>query len=182
MPRNLLLLSNSRNPGSEFLEHADEAIREHFSNVEDLLFIPFAGVTISWDDYTARVRTRLEGIVDSVSSLHEVDNPAEAIRNAGAIAVGGGNTWQLLSELQRLDVLDAIRETTSNGTPYLGWSAGSNIACPTIRTTNDMPIVEPQSFRALDLIPFQINPHYTDGSIPGHGGETRPERIEEYLT
>lgn len=182
MSRRLLLLSNSRNPESGFLEHADQAIRDHLKNTKEILFIPFAGVTISWDDYTELVRSRFADFGISVTSLHEVGNPVDSIGAATAIAVGGGNTWQLLNELQRLNVPDTIRECVLSGVPYLGWSAGSNIACPTIRTTNDMPIVEPHSFRALNLISFQLNPHYTDRSIPGHGGETRPQRIEEYLT
>lgn len=179
--RRLLLLSNSRNPGQGFLNHAESAVRNHLNGIEHVLFVPFAGVMISWDDYTELVRSRFADFEITVDSLHDEVNPTEAIRNAKAIVVGGGNTWHLLRELQRLDVLEIIRKRALSGVPYIGWSAGTNIACPTIRTTNDMPIVEPTSFQALNLIPFQINPHYTEKSIPDHGGEARPQRIEEYL-
>jgi dipeptidase E len=97
------------------------------------------------------------------------------------VAVGGGNTFHLLARLYATGLLDAIRERVRSGTPYIGWSAGANVACPTIRTTNDMPIVEPPSFDALGLVPFQINAHFTDAAVPGHGGETRRQRIEEFL-
>jgi dipeptidase E len=115
-----------------------------------------------------------------VESLHKVFDAKQAVENTDAIAVGGGNTFHLLRALYRVDVVDAIRERVRGGMPYIGWSAGSNIACPTIRTTNDMPIVEPPSLNALGLVPFQINPHHTDVRIEGHMGETRDERLIEF--
>jgi len=103
------------------------------------------------------------------------------VRACDAIAVGGGNTFRLLARLYEFGLLDPIRQRVQDGAPYVGWSAGSNVACPTIRTTNDMPVVEPPSFDALGLVPFQINPHFTDAAIPNHGGETRSERLLEFL-
>jgi dipeptidase E len=116
-----------------------------------------------------------------VDSLHEASDPRKAVAQAEAVMVGGGNTWHLLREVQRLGLLAAVRERVEAGMPYVGWSAGANLACPTIRTTNDMPIVEVEGFGALGLVPFQINPHYTDAALPNHGGETRPDRIAEFL-
>jgi dipeptidase E len=177
----LLLLSNSRNPGGEFLDHAEAALRETLAGCSRVLLVPFAGVTLSWDDYAERVRQRLAPLGLRVDSLHEASDPDEAVARAEAVMVGGGNTWHLLREVQRLGLLPAIRERVEAGVPYVGWSAGANLACPTIRTTNDMPIVEVEGFGALGLIPFQINPHYTDAALPNHGGETRPDRIAEFL-
>ena len=105
----------------------------------------------------------------------------EAIENADAIVVGGGNTWQLVKTLQEKGLMKVIRKRVRKGLPYIGWSAGSNIACPTLRTTNDMPIVEPKKFKTLKLVPFQINPHYLDDHPANHGGETREMRIREFI-
>ena len=105
----------------------------------------------------------------------------EAINKAQAIVVGGGNTFQLIKMIQENGLIDPVRQKVLTGTPYVGWSAGSNVTCPSIRTTNDMPILEPESFNAFNLVPFQINPHYTDLNPPGHAGETREDRIMEYL-
>lgn len=179
--RHLLLLSNSRNPGGGFLDHAEDTLREFLAGRQRVLFIPYAGVTISWDDYAARVRDRLAPMGFEVQSVHEAPDARRAVEEAQAIMIGGGNSWNLLRELQQRALLAPIAAAVNAGIPYAGWSAGANVACPTIRTTNDMPIVEPGGFAALGLVPFQINPHYTDKSIPGHGGETRPERVAEFL-
>ena len=117
----------------------------------------------------------------SGSQFGVADDPAAAVREAQAIAVGGGNTFRLLELLYEKKLLDPIRHRVNAGIPYVGWSAGSNVACPTIRTTNDMPIAEPPSLKALNLVPFQVNPHFTDAVIPNHGGETRSERLQEFL-
>jgi dipeptidase E len=117
-----------------------------------------------------------------VKGIHRFDDPVKAIQEAEAILVGGGNTFHLLRELYQNKLMDVIRERTKAGVPYIGWSAGSNVACQSIRTTNDMPIVEPSSFDALQLVPIQINPHYTEQTIEGHGGESRLQRLQEYAS
>jgi len=174
----LLLLSNSRNPGGEYLAHALDAFRTLVDGVERAWFVPFAGVTVPWDEYTARVATALSPIGVRVTGAHVRPRPADG----EAILVGGGNTFQLLAETRRRGLLPEIAARVRAGAPYAGWSAGSNLACPTIRTTNDMPIVDPGGFDALGLVPFQINPHYTDAMPPGHQGETRAQRLTEFVT
>ena len=177
----LLLLSNSTNFGGTFLGHAGDWLRDHLAGARDVLFVPFAAVRFSYDDFVRKVAQRLEPLGCAVRGIHAVGDPVAAVRACDAIAVGGGNTFQLLARLQELGLLDPMRERVRAGIPYVGWSAGSNVACPTIRTTNDMPVVEPSSFEALNLIPFQINPHFTDAVIPNHGGETRSDRLLEFL-
>ena len=180
--KRLLLLSNSINYGQQFLEHAVTDIKSFLgSEVRRVLFVPFAGVTRSFDEYAAAVRGRFEEMNYELVPVHREADPVEAVRKAEAIAVGGGNTFHLLRELQKSSLLESLRERVEAGVPYIGWSAGSNVACPTIKTTNDMPIVEPQSFNALNLVPFQINPHYTDEQLTAHSGETREQRINEFL-
>ncbi len=180
--KRLLLLSNSINYGQGYLEHAAADIKDFLgAEVRRVLFVPFAGVTRSYDDYAATVGGRFEELGYELDSVHTAADAVEAVRSAKAIAVGGGNTFHLLRELYETALVESIRERVQNGVPYIGWSAGSNVACPTIRTTNDMPIVEPQSFDALGLVPFQINPHYTDEQLTGHSGETREQRIAEFL-
>ncbi len=178
----LLLISNSTNAGEDYLAHAKEKIGEFLGKEKiTALFIPYAAVTFSWDEYERKVQKRFREMGHDIRSIHHAANPRHAIMDAEAIVVGGGNTWHLLALLQNEDLLDDIRERVSNGTPYIGWSAGSNLACPTIKTTNDMPIIQPHNFDALGLIPFQINPHYLDANPEGHAGETREMRIREFL-
>ena len=178
----LLLISNSTNAGEAYLEHPLDQIKTFLGSTRvNALFVPYAGVTISFDDYTSRVSKRFQEIGHAITSVHEVDDPVLAVQQAEAIVVGGGNTFHLAKLMQEQGLIDAIREKVLAGTPYIGWSAGSNMACPSIRTTNDMPIVEPVSFQALNLVPFQINPHYLDANPEGHAGETREMRIEEFL-
>jgi dipeptidase E len=179
--RKLLLLSNSKNYGHGYLEHAEETVKGFLGEVRQVLFVPFAGVTVSFDDYARLVQQRFGELGYALRSVHEVEDPVQAVRGAEAVAVGGGNTFHLLERLYATGLLDAIRAQVLEGVPYMGWSAGSNLACPSIRTTNDMPIVEPPGFAALDLVPFQINPHYTEAQIPNHGGETRADRIKEFI-
>ncbi len=181
MTRRLLLLSNSVNEGAGYLEHALPQVAELLRGVSRLTFVPWAAVTISNDEYTDRVRSALAPLGVTVEPLHQADDPARAIADAEAIAVGGGNTFHLLAALQQRSLLEPVRRRVAGGVPYVGWSAGSNMACPTIRTTNDMPVVEVDGFGALDLVPFQINPHYTDARLPNHHGETRPQRLLEFL-
>jgi dipeptidase E len=184
--RNLLLLSSSREGDSGYLEHARSHI-EHFltqttsANPVKVVFIPFAGVTVSYDDYTQMVSDALNGLPLKITSIHQESNPDQAIRKADAIIVGGGNTFHLLHQLYQFELIGTIREKVMQGTPYIGWSAGSNIAAPGIFTTNDMPIIQPPSFHALHLVPFQINPHYLDQHPPGFNGETREQRIREFM-
>lgn len=178
----LLLLSNSKTEGFGYLDHAETVLRDFLGDrVQSVLFVPFAGVRVSYAEYARLVGERFGRMGYQVISLHELDDPIQAVTQAQAIAVGGGNTFHLLHSLYQANVLDAIRQRVADGMPYVGWSAGSNIACPTIKTTNDMPIVEPPSFAALELVPFQINPHYLDTHPEGHHGETREERLTEFL-
>jgi len=146
-----------------------------------VIFIPYAGVGFSYDDYTKKVNHALSSFDIQVTNLDNFDDKKNALKDSSAIFVGGGNTFHLLKMLQQLDLVETIQQVVANGVPYVGWSAGSNIASPTICTTNDMPIVEPKSFDSLSLIPFQINPHYTEKSIPDHGGESRIQRLTEFL-
>lgn len=178
----LLLLSNSTNPGTPYLSWALRHIAEFLDGVSSLLFVPFAGVRIGWDDYTGRVGSALRPLRIDVQGIHRSADAVRAVHDADAIAIGGGNTFHLLRHLHDQGLIGPIRERVAGGTRYLGWSAGSNVACPTIRTTNDMPIVEPAGFRALALVPFQINPHYTDAVVPNHGGESRAERLAEFVS
>jgi dipeptidase E len=178
----LLLISNSTNAGEVYLDYPKYQIRDFLGEQSlNCLFIPYAGVTISFDEYESRVKERFAEIGHSISSIHHFNNPVKAIEEADAIVVGGGNTFQLIKMIQDKGLIEPVRKKIQAGTPFVGWSAGSNVCCPTIRTTNDMPILEPDSFSAFDLIPFQINPHYTDKNPPGHAGETREDRILEYL-
>jgi dipeptidase E len=178
----LLLISNSTNPGEEYLDYPKINIRDFLGmNPVEALFIPYAAVTFSYDDYENKVSGRFREIGHKIVSIHHFDDPVKAVREAEAIVVGGGNTWKLLKSIHENNIIEAVRERVLSGTPYIGWSAGSNVACPTIRTTNDMPVTEPASFSAFNLVPFQINPHYLDGNPPGHGGETREQRIEEFI-
>ena len=178
----LLLLSSSRTQGTEYLEHARDWLRAFLGGaVERIAFVPFAGVSVGWDDYAAKAADALRPLGYAVEAVHRAADPLETVLGADAILVGGGNTFQLLNELYRRDLLGPIRDCVLDGMPYVGWSAGSNMACPTLRTTNDMPIVQPPDFAALNLLPFQINAHYTDAMPPGHQGETRAQRLEEFL-
>ena len=178
----LLLISNSTNAGEAYLDYPKYNIRDFLGNLSlDCLFIPYAGVTINFDDYEARVKERFAEVGHRITSVHHASDPIAAVQSAEAIVVGGGNTFQLIKMIQEFGLINPVREKVLGGTPFVGWSAGSNVCCPTIRTTNDMPILEPESFDAFNLIPFQINPHYTDLNPPGHAGETREDRIMEYL-
>jgi dipeptidase E len=178
----LLLLSNSRSEGKAYLEHAAGWLRDFLPTaVREILFVPYAGVTKTHYDYVEEVTPVFAKLGATVTGLHRAHDLVAAIRSAQAIVVGGGNTWNLLRELRahRL-VLPALRQSVLAGVPYIGWSAGANIACPTIMTTNDMPICDPGGFDALALVPFQINPHYLHGNPHGFKGETREERIREF--
>ncbi|MBN2662873.1 MAG: dipeptidase PepE [Bacteroidales bacterium] len=179
---NLLLISNSTNAGEEYLAHCINNIKDFLGKTKKTaLFIPYAAVTFSYDAYEQKVKENFNKIGHDAVSIHTFKNPVEEVQNAEVIVIGGGNTFALTKKMQDLGLIEAIRNKVLNGTPYIGWSAGSNVTCPTIRTTNDMPIVEPKSFNVLNLVKFQINPHYLDAHPDGHAGETREMRLEEYL-
>ncbi len=178
-PRRLLLLSTSTIYGGSYLEYAVAEIRSFFGGISRILFVPFA--LSDQDGYARRVADNLLQLGFSVDSIHAVADKSRAVADAEGIFVGGGNTFRLLKALYDLGLLSAIRERVAEGMPYMGSSAGSNVAGPTIRTTNDMPIVQPPSFDALDLVRFQINPHYVDADAASiHMGETREERIRQF--
>jgi dipeptidase E len=177
----ILLLSNSKNPGMSLLAHAEAEIRGFLGGgVKTVLFVPFAGVVETWDNYASAVREAFGRMGYELASLHDAGDPVAAVERAEALYVGGGNTFYLLRALYDTRTLQVIARRVREGTPYVGASAGTNVACPTIKTTNDMPIVEPPSLEALGLVPFQINPHYTDESLAGHAGESREQRIAEF--
>ena len=178
--RRLLLISNSTLHGSGYLDHAESEIRDFLGGLKHVLFVPFA--LFDRDKYAATAQARFLQMGYELTSIHTAANPVQAVKETGAIFIGGGNTFRLLKALYQFDLLDVIRERVDAGVPYIGSSAGSNMACPTIRTTNDMPIVEPPSFNALGLVSFQINPHYLDPDPNSkHMGETREERIIQFL-
>jgi dipeptidase E len=178
--RRLLLISNSTLFGSEFLDHAEDEIRDFLATTKRVTFVPFA--LHDQDGYASKVQERLQAMGYDVTSIHQSADKQRAVEEAQAIFIGGGNTFRLLKTLYDFDLLPAIRRRVEEGMPYMGSSAGSNVAGPTIRTTNDMPIVEPPSLKALGLVPFQINPHYLDPEPNSrHMGETREERIIQFL-
>jgi dipeptidase E len=178
----LLLISNSTNPGEKYLEYPKNNIKEFLgSSPVKALFIPYAAVTLSFEDYEKKVKERFAETGHEITSIHRFADPVKAVNEAQAIVVGGGNTWKLLDQLYKNNLIGAVRNRVKKGVPYIGWSAGSNVACPTIRTTNDMPVIQPESFSSFNLIPFQINPHYLDVNPAGHAGETREQRIEEFI-
>ena len=177
--RDLLLISTSTVHGTSYLEHAFEELRDLLGARHRVLFIPYA--LKDRDGYAAKARAAFEKIGYGVDSLHEVASPEAAVDAAEAIFCGGGNTFRLLDSLYRQELLSPIRRRVAAGMPYSGASAGANVACPTIRTTNDMPIVEPPSLDALGLVAFQINPHYLDPDAGSkHMGESRETRIREF--
>ncbi len=177
----LLLLSSSRVAGHDYLDAYEGELAPFLGGRSRAVFLPFAGVTVDWDAYSALVAERLGRLGCMVEGLHRAVDPLAAIAAADVVIVGGGNSFALLKALHDQRLLAPIRARLAAGGRYLGWSAGANVACPTIRTTNDMPIVEPPSLAALALVPFQINPHYTDVIAPGHMGETRDQRLAEFL-
>ena len=190
MKRRLLLISNSTNYGEAYLGWPRKHIQEFMegTGVNDILFVPYAGVGLSdesleksYDVYEAKVQQVFAELGLRIHSIHRATDAVEAVKNARAIAVGGGNTFHLVAMMHKLGIMEAIHNRVHDGAHYMGWSAGSNVACPSLKTTNDMPIAEPSSFDCLGLVPFQINPHYLDANPEGHGGETRQQRIEEFL-
>jgi dipeptidase E len=176
----VLLISNSTLYGSGYLDHAESEIRNFLNGAKGALFIPYA--LYDRDAYASMAQKRFERVGYTLQSIHTASDPQQAVNNAESIFVGGGNTFRLLKALYDADVLKAIRQRVREGMPYVGSSAGSNVAGPTIKTTKDMPIVQPLSFDALGLVPFQISPHYLDPDPNStHMGETQEERILQFL-
>lgn len=175
----LLLISNSTNYGGGFLDHCADEIKGFLGNAKSIVFVPYALNDL--DGYAAKTRERYAKMGIEVKSVHEFNDPVEGIKNASAIHIGGGNTFRLLKRLYDENLIPVIREKVKKGMPYIGASAGTNVATVSIKTTNDMPIVCPPSFDALNLVPFNINPHYIDADPNStHQGETREQRINEF--
>lgn len=181
--KNALLLSSSSYKDTGYLNHCRPWISEFLSECkvadEEILFIPYAGVRRSNDEYELKVQDCLQN--KKVVSIHRFSDAKKAVKDAKTICIGGGNTFVLLHHLYKFDLVDAIRSRVEEGGVYFGWSAGANVAGSTIMTTNDMPIIMPKSFDALNIFPHQINPHFISGKIAGHNGESREERLEEFL-
>ncbi len=183
---NALLLSASKEGDSGYLEHALPLISQFIQELQlgsapSIVFIPYAGVSVSYDDYFQKVDSALSTLSCDLTSIHHYEDPKQAICNADIVLIGGGNTFALLDRLYKQDLVTTLKEQFSSKLAYIGWSAGSNIAGASIKTTNDMPIVEPTTFDALGFLPFQLNPHYTDYQAPGHNGETREMRLQEFM-
>lgn len=179
MAKRVLLLSSSRVYGSGYLDYAEQEVKDFLGTVQRLLFVPYALKDL--DGYSQKAVERFERMGYRVHSIHQAINPKVAIAATEALFVGGGNTFRLLKMLQDQDLLEIIRARVEEGMLYIGSSAGLNIAAPTIRTTNDMPIVEPRSLNSLGLVSFQINPHYLDPEPNSkHMGETREERLLQF--
>ena len=176
----ILLISNSTVHGRGYLDHVEDEIKAFLGPAKTVLFFPFA--LFDRDDYAAKAKARFAAMGYPLESAHTAGNPQKAIDRADAIFIGGGNTFRLLKALQDLELLEPIRRKVKSGAPYIGSSAGSNVAGPTIKTTKDMPIVQPRSFDSLGLVPFQISPHYLDRDPNStHMGETQEERVLQFL-
>ena len=180
--KKIIIASTSTIHGSGPLEYLLEELTEFFKDISEIVFIPYArpgGIT--HDEYTANVNKAFSQIGKRVKGIHEFDDPKDAIKNAQGLFTGGGNTFVLVNQLYKNDLIETIKDAVENGTPYLGTSAGSNICGLTVNTTNDMPIVYPPSFKTFGLVPFNINPHYLDPDPKStHKGETRETRIKEF--
>ena len=179
--KNALLISASSYQDTGYLRHCKNWVKDFLgeNGKEEILFIPYAGVRRTNDEYEQKVIDRLKN--KNIKSIHHYEDKISAIKNANSIAVGGGNTFMLLYTLYKLNLIEPIKEAVANGTKYFGWSAGANIAGKTMMTTNDMPIIMPKSFDSLNIFPYQINPHFISGKLAGHNGESREERLEEFL-
>lgn len=179
--KNALLISASSYQDTGYLRHCKNWVKDFLgeSGKEEILFIPYAGVRRTNDEYEQKVIDRLKN--KNIKSIHHYEDKISAIKNASSIAVGGGNTFMLLYTLYKLNLIEPIKEAVANGAKYFGWSAGANIAGKTMMTTNDMPIIMPKSFDSLNIFQYQINPHFISGKLAGHNGESREERLEEFL-
>lgn len=182
--KKMIIASTSTIHGSGYLEYILPELKQFFKGIKEIIFIPYARPSgISYDVYTRIAKKAFATININVKGIHEYKEPKEALKKAKGIFVGGGNTFELVNKIYQNEIMDVIKEEVNNGTPYFGTSAGSNICGLTMQTTNDMPIVYPPSFKTLELIPFNINPHYLDPNLNStHKGETRETRINEYHT
>lgn len=179
MKGDVLLISNSTNPGEGYLDHCASALEEHFGACTKIAFLPYALHDL--DGYAGLAEERFERMGLALNSVHRAADANRELAKSDGVFVGGGNTFRLLAKIRALRLLDDIRSAVEHGMPYSGASAGSNVACPTIKTTNDMPIVDPGGLVGLGIFPYQINPHYVDRDPDvAHGGETREQRIAEF--
>ncbi|MDQ6757216.1 MAG: dipeptidase PepE [Bacteroidota bacterium] len=179
--KKILAFSSSRDGNTGYLETAVESIKNFLGEkILQIAFIPFASVEKDYADYIFNVRTALQSLGHTIN-LVDHHNAKKIIEQSDVIMVGGGNSFKLLHDIYVAEILDVIRDKVNAAAPYIGWSAGSNILCPAISTTNDMPIIQPKSFNALGLFPFQINPHYFNQKPDGHNGETRDQRLTEFM-
>lgn len=177
--RSALLISNSTSHGSGYLDHCEDAIKDYLGDIWELLFVPYASP--DRDGYAEKAAERFQKMGVELRSIHTTDDPVNAVKDAEAIFIGGGNTFLLLDSLYKDGIVDLIKERVDDGMKYIGTSAGSNVACSTINTTNDMPIVYPPSFEAIGILPFILNPHYIDPDPSStHKGETRKQRIDQF--
>lgn len=179
MKKRLLLISNSKTYKEGYLDHVADEIVGFLKGIKRILFVPYA--LRDRNAYTTTAYNRFKKMGIELESIHKAKNPQEAIERTSAIFIGGGNTFRLLNEMYKTKIIEAVKNKVKKGMPYIGTSAGANVACPTIKTTNDMPIVYPPNFDALNLVPFQINPHYIEVNTNSkHMGETREQRIKEF--
>lgn len=180
--KSIIIASTSTLHGGKYLEYLLPTLKSHFKNCKTILFIPYARPGgISHEEYTQKATEAFAAIDIKVTGIHEFEDPQDAVKNAEGIFTGGGNTFLLVTQLYKNNIMQLVSETVKNGTPYLGSSAGSNICGLSMQTTNDMPIVYPPSFQTLGLIPFNLNPHYLDADLQSkHMGETRETRIKEF--
>lgn len=178
----LLLMSNSTKAGEPYLDYPKNEIKAFLGEKPvTVLVIPYAPVKVPPDELEGMIKGRLTEIGHDAIGIQRFPDPVKAVEAAQAIMISGGNTFKLLHDLRTNGLLEPIRKKVRAGTPYLGWSAGANVAGPTIMTTNDMPIIDPKGLQALDLVPFQLNPHYLDGKPPGYAGEGRDDRLKEFV-
>ncbi len=182
MMKNFLLASTSTVHNGVYLDYLLDEIATLYKGVREVIFVPYARPGgLSHEEYSAKVHGAFQQMNIAVRGVHQYDEPRMALADAEGIFTGGGNTFLLVAQLYKHNLMDVLAQKTKGGTPYLGTSAGSNIAGLTMQTTNDMPIIYPPSFQTMGLIPFNLNPHYLDPDMgSNHMGETRETRIKEF--